>query len=414
MTQSSIQTETWQALKQSRLVCLSWVLGFAVSVATVAEETPENNSQQIIPPDNWYQVEVILFTQQGNTGTEAPPLDYQLAFPENWQVLIDPRLTHNGSTPPIAEGALLSVGRFQDPKTEPQPRFIPRAQVEDPAISQFQGQRVEADAITLAAQRLAEAQALDQQLADGSAYQPRYEQPLLLLDSEFRDLNQSALALDRRGYNVVFHNAWRFASQGEENDPWLLIKAGQQLDDRHQIEGSLRFYRSRFVHFQSNLWLAQFSNDSTQLIELPDLPTAAQPELPTTQHSQDYYSNLASLQPMDIDRFQGLDMDNPASLEDLEGFERLEGLAGIHPQASQQLLELTNQQSAKPKQYPVTELWTLKKSMRLDENEVYYIDHPKMGIMLSIKSYEPVLLNPQPPAESVDRIGEEIGDLTSE
>ncbi len=90
---------------------------------------------------------------------------------------------------------------------------------------------------------------------------------------------------------------------------------------------------------------------------------------------------------MDIDRFQGLDMDNPASLEDLEGFERLEGLPGIHPQASQQLLELTNQQSAKPKQYPVTELWTLKKSMRLDENEVYYIDHPKMGIMLSIKSY---------------------------
>ena len=54
MTQSSIQTETLQALKQSRLVCLSWVLGFAVSVATVAEETPENNSQQIIPPDNWY------------------------------------------------------------------------------------------------------------------------------------------------------------------------------------------------------------------------------------------------------------------------------------------------------------------------------------------------------------------------
>ncbi len=75
-----------------------------------------------------------------------------------------------------------------------------------------------------------------------SAYQPRYEQPLLMLDSQFRDLNQSALALDRRGYNLVFHSAWRFASQGEETDPWLLIRAGQQLDDRHQIEGSLRFY----------------------------------------------------------------------------------------------------------------------------------------------------------------------------
>jgi hypothetical protein len=57
----------------------------------------------------------------------------------------------------------------------------------------------------------------------------------------------------------------------------------------------------------------------------------------------------------------------------------------------------------------VAELWTLKKSMRLDEDQVYYIDHPKMGIMLSVKSYQPLLLNP--PAVDSDS---EISSLVSE
>jgi hypothetical protein len=47
--------------------------------------------------------------------------------------------------------------------------------------------------------------------------------------------------------------------------------------------------------------------------------------------------------------------------------------------------------------------------MRLDEDQVYYIDHPKMGIMLSVKSYQPLLLNP--PAVDSDS---EISSLVSE
>ena len=48
-----------------------------------------DSDEEIIPPQNWYQVEVILFTQDGNIGEEVPPLDYDLSFPDDILELID-------------------------------------------------------------------------------------------------------------------------------------------------------------------------------------------------------------------------------------------------------------------------------------------------------------------------------------
>ena len=61
-------------------------------------DVPANNETSIDspidapiePPENWYQAEVILFTQDGNSRNEAPPKDYLLEFPENWLQLTDP------------------------------------------------------------------------------------------------------------------------------------------------------------------------------------------------------------------------------------------------------------------------------------------------------------------------------------
>ena len=51
----------------------------------------------------------------------------------------------------------------------------------------------------------------------------------MLVDKECRVLNDGAAALDRRQYNVVFHEAWRFAADESGADPWVLITAGQDL-----------------------------------------------------------------------------------------------------------------------------------------------------------------------------------------
>ena len=280
MKHRSIQTLVSRLLnrksKRHLLFGCLWLPMAICSSAISQTETTGGAGQEITPPENWYQVEVILFTQQGNTGNETAPQDYQLDFPESWRELIDPQLENYKGHFPAAKGALLSPSN-NDP-AESLSRLIPRAMVQDPTITASNSDRQEQpSALTIAQQRLAEARALDQQILDSQlttteGYQPRYEAPLLILENKFRDLNETGTTLDRRGYNVVFHEAWRFASDAEENDPWLLIKAGQSVEGRHEIEGAVRFYKSRFLHFETDLWLLQFDNDENQRINLPDFP----------------------------------------------------------------------------------------------------------------------------------------------
>ncbi|MDA7744236.1 peptidoglycan binding protein CsiV, partial [Porticoccaceae bacterium] len=46
--------------------------------------------------------------------------------------------------------------------------------------------------------------------------------------------------------------------------------------------------------------------------------------------------------------------------------------------------------------YPIEAIWPIKQSKRIQEEEVYYIDHPQMGALVSIKAYEPLPINLPP------------------
>ena len=399
MKHRSIQTLVSRLLnrksKRHLLFGCLWLPMAICSSALSQTETTGGAGQEITPPENWYQVEVILFTQQGNTGNETAPQDYQLDFPESWRELIDPQLENYKGHFPAAKGALLSPSN-NDP-AESLSRLIPRAMVQDPTITASNSDRQEQpSALTIAQQRLAEARALDQQILDSQlttteGYQPRYEAPLLILENKFRDLNETGTTLDRRGYNVVFHEAWRFASDAEENDPWLLIKAGQSVEGRHEIEGAVRFYKSRFLHFETDLWLLQFDNDENQRINLPDFPAQSADLKASIKNSPELFltksperSLLKSPErPLSNSPEQPLlkSPELPTTKNNNPSFTELR---------AQTAFELTE-----PKDYPVAKVWTLDKSMRLDEGEVYYIDHPRMGAIVTVKSYSPLLLNPQ-------------------
>ena len=54
-------------------------------------------------------------------------------------------------------------------------------------------------------------------------------------------------------------------------------------------------------------------------------------------------------------------------------------------------------------EYPIEAVWVMKKSQRLQETEVYYLDHPEMGVLVTIKSYEPELLNPPIDTETAEK-----------
>lgn len=425
-------------LKTALCTLMLLLLPIKNSLANSIESTLE-----IEPPDNWYQVEVILFTQNGNIGGEAPPQDYQLSFPENWLQLIDPNMPLQQDGFPLAQGSLL-----YQPPAEESLRMIPMAVVADPLIATE-------DLFNADSPIAAESTDMALAIEPEQLYEPQYESPFSLLDKELRDLNESAAALDRRQYNVVFHEAWRFAADAEAADPWVVIGAGQRLEDRFQLEGSLRFYKSRFLHFESDLWLLQFANsdreEPARLIELPDFPALAEPDedpllrneftLGKDQQSVSTDSlgaleinslgalEINSPEPYEIDSPEPYKIDSPEpyKIESSEPFElnsleppqinSLEPLEVDSPEPlaldSSESPELDNLEAAAPdnsqsQKYPVDNVWVLNKSKRIEEQTIYYIDHPEMGIMLTIKPFIPELLNP--PERALDPQAEELAE----
>lgn len=361
-------------------IATTLLFGLLTAPSITAQEADPN--EEITAPDNWYQVEVILFTHQGNLGGETPPQDYRTEFPDNWLELIDPNMPTQENGLPLANGGLVAA---LDAELSGQ-RLIPLASVPDPASGNQSEDNTSGNPDNQSLN------GLDSDLDNPAlGYEPQYEAPFRLLDREFRDLNESATALDRRQYNVVFHQAWRFPAQGEDVDPWVIIKAGQSLKGRYQIEGALRFYKSRFLHFQPNLWLLEFADDNAQLIELPDFPIKA----PTIEAEIELSEAFSDIQ------LNGLDpvLNNIASAQPITDL--------VYPAAQQaKPLDLSNPvddlapllitEHNRDNKYPVASVWVLNRSKRIDEDEIYYIDHPQMGAMVTIKSYQPVLLNPLP------------------
>jgi hypothetical protein len=392
----------------SRLAVRLWTLTCALLAPTIAISpvtAEETSDPQLLP---WYQVEVVIFTQQGYTGSEQPPREYRLDFPENILQLLD--TDYIGNNYPVVD--------VDAP--EPQ-RIIPVVEIEDPALTfaanafDFTvGKPADAEPLltpllppsknnevnsqTSLTQADAEAQTPEMEPAEEQEqiYIPQYEKPFIKLDRELRDLNDSARALDRRAkYNVVFHEAWRFAADKNSADPWVLIKAGKQYQDRFEIEGSLRFYKSRFLHFQSDLWLASFAENQSQSatwIEPPAFPYIPEPSL------SDGQTNLQSL---DV-------AINEAELENFFigtlGMERVALNSAAKDSAALDKTEQQPQEPAplQPSSYPVSSLWVFDQSKRLEEQQSYYLDHPKMGILVTIKSHQVVITNPPQQEQDID------------
>ena len=231
-----------------------------------------DSDEEVIPPQNWYQVEVILFTQEGNVGEEVPPLDYDLNFPDDVLELIDVEALAQQQKLAIVGALLPETPEISLIEASPFVGFIPLIEMQDPAISPITDNL--ADSIIVETQALSDLLVSTDSLVE--PYVPEYEDPFEMLAIDQRDLNDSARVLARRDYNVIFHQAWRFVADENSNDPWILVHAGQKVGNRAEVEGSLRFYKSRFLHFETNLWRLKLANENseeqTSLAKLPDVP----------------------------------------------------------------------------------------------------------------------------------------------
>ncbi|MDB2394531.1 peptidoglycan binding protein CsiV [Porticoccaceae bacterium] len=364
-----------------------------------------DSDEEIIPPQNWYQVEVILFTQDGNIGEEVPPLDYDLSFPDDILELIDVEALAEQQKLAIVGALLPETPEISLIEASPFVGFIPLIEMQDPAISPITD--------NLADSIIGEAPALSDLLVTIDTpvepYVPEYEDPFEMLAIDQRDLNDSARVLARRDYNVIFHQAWRFVADENSNDPWILVHAGQKVGNRAEVEGSFRFYKSRFLHFETNLWRLKLANENseeqTSLAKLPDVPqmdsddtTLAWRLIPISTKNKEVEATEST----------DLDLNTDVLTPENELFAEL-GSASQTLDKSHSGYTLVSfdpreadMEGQEQLEIPVTEVWSIAQSKRIEEKSVYYLDHPELGIMLTIKSYEPQPTNSPPIIEATE------------
>ena len=160
---------------------------------------------------NWYQVEVIVFTQADIFGDEGYPREPRLDYPRNLTFLnngerLSPELPPNASR--LEQLAALMVPD----------KFLTRERA-------------------------------------------KRRDSFVPLEKNRRNLNPHAYTLGRGGdYRVLFHNAWQQEITGRRAAPWVFVSGGQPAAGHRELEGSLRLYRSRFLHIQVDLWLSRFDS----------------------------------------------------------------------------------------------------------------------------------------------------------
>ena len=378
-----------------------------LSLTCVSQETEGMNELNIVPPENWYQVELIVFTQDGNTQGELPPEQVELAFPNNLTELVNAEELALKVENAI-EGALLP-----EPRTDEVVPLIPIALVQDPYL--------ETELAPLTSQlepmeQLESPENEDFELPSMENFVAEYEDTLVTLTKEFRNLNDSARLLRRRNYGVIFHQAWRFIAEKDQDQPWLLFKAGGSPQGRAEVEGAVRFYKSRFLHFQAELWRLNFSDDPEFVslqVDLPEPPLIDLPEgtpaswrlvpLSMNESLDHHLESMASL-PAPAEGEIPLSLKNDVTAGEISNRDESESTPPANKvvdlSASEYQLErydprIENRENSNKNRItpPIRELWPIRMAKRIEEDKVYYLDHPEVGVMVTIKSYQPQPIN---------------------
>lgn len=164
---------------------------------------------------------------------------------------------------------------------------------------------------------------------------------LINLSVDSRNLNAAERRLERSPqYRVLHHISWRQPLLKNESKTTVLIQAGQQYENFFELDGTLSFRRSRYVHVNADLWFTEFAHyeDADEQREIRESTIAEDKELTR--------------------------------------------LLSSHPDIRQ--LELRRNQFVPHQTYRLAE------SRRLKNEQTNYLDHPAFGVLIRVNSYDPL------------------------
>lgn len=285
----------------------------AVPLAAQPDKTPSTGNdmsgsgeEALVPPDieSWYRVELLIFAREDATALGAErwePLP-TLNYPEDYRYLVDPTLTDQrlsdsrGLASTIDERGVQTLTLSLpptgiDPTYRPdailEPPFIDFLEEPDAAILKASPDSVSADEAPFmedGAEALAADTGEDEVPTDAAeeeapeeipADAPLYALPFTLLGDQALEFRAQARQLRRQGKLVLFHGTW-WTPLAENDSHTLVLDRGADLPPEQwpAMQGSVRLYRTRYLHAELDLWLNTNGSYMPEAWRIPDPPQA--------------------------------------------------------------------------------------------------------------------------------------------
>lgn len=176
-------------------------------------------------------------------------------------------------------------------------------------------------------------------------------------------LENKASALRRDpGYRVLFHKTWRQVLQEGRYAPQVLIKGGTPLQDHHALEGGITLSVSRYLHLSTNLWLSELDAAAGNALSANTAPGIQVP-----------------MQPKTALRMQ--ENEEPMTLSSNIGSSN----SGYSTTSDRAVFFGDGEQSG-PTPFFASRVAVLQEERRLRSGELHYIDHPKLGVLIEVRT----------------------------
>jgi hypothetical protein len=331
------------------LLTLSAIIGIHCTAHAQA------NDAKVQPSTQWYQVELIIFANNNlaDANKEIWSKELGLKYPQRMVKL----------KTAVEMEALILANKPLNSADEPSQLTINDSTLNDSILNNSSENAISANPVQIGGTETGST--LEQNSPPPSSPSTLTtpndlsEQPFILLDDSQLDLKQVARRIfSNADFRALYHAKWHQPINDASNSENILIQGGNQFDNHFELEGSINLSVQRYLHLNTNLWLSSFiSNVGQQTNPWPMLP-----KLPFSANS----SSLSDIQSPQNNLFSNSMSSTP----------------NLDWEYDDAFIDLT------AKQYSVEQTYALRQHRRMRSNELHYIDHPLMGLLIKITPYE--------------------------
>ncbi|UZE94742.1 peptidoglycan binding protein CsiV [Alkalimarinus alittae] len=204
---------------------------------------------------------------------------------------------------------------------------------------------------------------------------PMVSNQLQRLDPSKLTLTKSFNALKRsKNYKVLEFSGWKQPLIKDQPGTPLIITSGEQYGPHYELEGTLTFRKSRYLHLHADLFMADYTlgpaiNMKSWLLE-DDNVAARITQLNDPTNNSNTASN-ASRSMMLNHIIEQTNKTNQAQQGDTNTPD----------------LALSSQDA--DTNYTASNIVHLDESRRMRSGEIHYLDHPKFGLLVTIEPTDP-------------------------